>query len=179
MRRRRISERYKDCTGVINTTNEKIRDLNLKISEIEFKDKYVDSIYERKRTNIVLWIISPLVLYLLFYIIVNIFPDIILGREKKLYIFIAVMLVIITAFAFGAYKLFNLFQKNKKIKKHSDYRNRIDIIEKDREKLTFKLSEYEIDNEKHKYYIDEEKKIDGKIEEIERKYKTYNLIIAQ
>lgn len=172
-------ERYKDRTGEINTTNEKIRDLNLKISEIEFKDKYVDSIYERKRTNIVLWFICPILLCALICVAVTFFPAVILGKEKKVYLFIVITIAFITVLAYVVYKLFNVFQKNKKIKKHSDYRNRIDIIEKDRERLTFKLSEYEIDNEKHKYYVDEEKKINSKIEDIERKYKTYNLIIAK
>lgn len=172
-------ERYQDRTGEINTTNEKIRELNLKISDIEFKDKYVDSIYERKRTNVILWFVCPILLCAILYVIVEFFPAVLMGREKKIYLFVAATIVFVTVLAYVVYNLYNVLQRNKKIKKHSDLRNKIDMIEKDREKLIFKLSEYEIDNEKHRYYIDEEKRINSKIDDLERKYKTYSLIAAQ
>ncbi len=175
---RKKLERYTDHTGDINTTNEKIRDYNLKISEIEFKDKYVDGIYERKRFNVVLWCICPILVCLALYVMVTFFPSVILGVEKHVYKAIIIGIAVTILAGYSGYKIFNITQKNKKIKKHSEYRNRIDIIEKERERLIFKLSELEIDNEKHKYFLGEERKINEKLEEIEKKYKVYSLILT-
>ncbi|MBQ9200067.1 MAG: metallophosphoesterase [Lachnospiraceae bacterium] len=170
--------KYTDHTGDINTTNEKIRALNLKISDIEFKDKYVDGAYERKRLNIILWCICPVLICALLYTIVTFFPAVMFGVERKIYKVIIISIVAAIIIAYIVYTLYNITQKNKKIKKHSEYKNRIDIIEKEREKLILKLSEYEIDNEKHKHFIDEEIKINEKLDDIEKKYKIYSLILA-
>lgn len=170
-------QRYKNRTGEINTTNEKIRDYNLKISEIEFKDKYVDGNYERKRLNVMLWCVFPILICLALYVAVAFFPSVIYGVEKRIYKIILIGIILSIIIAYFAYKIYNITQHNKKIKKHSEYRNRIDIIEKEREKLIFKLSEYEIDNEKHKFFVGEEEKVNEKLEDIERKYKVYSLIL--
>ena len=170
-------QKYQNRTGEINTTNEKINSYNLKISEIEFKDKYVDGNYERKRLNVILWCVCPILICLALYVAVTFFPSVIMGIEKRVYktMLIGIMAAIIIAYF--TYKLYNITQHNKKVKLHSEYRNRIDVIEKERERLIFKLSEYEIDNEKHKFFVKEEEKVNKKLEDIERKYKVYSLIL--
>ena len=175
---RKKLEKFTDHTGDINTTNEMIRDYNLRISEIEFKDKYVNGIYDRKRFNVVLWCVLPVLICLALYFVVSFFPSVIMGVEEKLFKSVLIGIIAVIIIGISSYKLFDITQKNKKLKRHSEYMNSIDILEKEREKLILKLSEYEIDNEKHKYFLDEENKINEKLEEIEKKYKVYNLILT-
>ena len=175
---RKKLEKYTDHTGDINTTNEMIRDYNLRISEIEFKDKYVNGIYDRKRFNLVMWCVLPILICLALYVMVTFFPSVIMGVEKKLFKSVLIGIVAVIIIGISSYKLFDITQKNKMLKRHSEYMNSIDILEKERERLIFKLSEYEIDNEKHKYFLEEENKINEKLDEIEKKYKVYNLILT-
>ena len=126
----------------------------------------------------VLWCVLPTLLCLALYFMVTFFPSVIMGVEKTLIKSVLIGIIAVIIIGILSYKLFDITQKNKKLKRHSEYMNSIDILEKERERLMFKLSEYEIDNEKHKYFLEEESKINEKLDEIEKKYKVYNLILT-
>ena len=77
------------------------------------------------------------------------------------------------------YKIYTGTQSHKKVEEHSNNQNKILEYERNRERLIYKLSEYEIDNEKRKYLLAEIDKLDNKTEEMEKQIKVYKLLVAQ
>ncbi|MBQ9610745.1 MAG: metallophosphoesterase [Lachnospiraceae bacterium] len=173
---RQKSEKYKDMTGEINSTNEKINAINLKIDDVSFRDSQINRIFDLKRLKMVLLFVVPVFVALAIYVMITVAPAYLNQVFKPWLIRVLIVLLMDVVLGYLVYKIYTGTQSHKKVEEHSDNQNKIYEYEKDREKLIYKLSEYEINNEKHKYFLDEIKNLDKKTEEMDRNIKIYKLI---
>ena len=173
---RKKSEKYKDMTGEINTTNEKINAINLKIDDVSFRDSQINRIFELKRLRLVLLFVVPVLVALAIYIMITVMPAYLNQELKPWLIGVLIVLVLDAILGLLVYRIYTSTQSHKKVEEHSSNQNKIYGYEKDREKLILNLSEYEINNEKHRYFLSEIKNLDDKISDMEKKIRVYKLI---
>mgnify|MGYP007056244823 CR=1 FL=1 len=118
----------------------------------------------------------PILLGLIIYVRITITPAYLNQEFKSWLIGVLIVLLLDLILGFVVYKVYTGTQSHKKVEEHSGNQNKIYEYEKDREKLIYKLSEYEINNEKHKYFLTEIKKLDKNTAEMEKKIKVYKLV---
>jgi len=173
--------KYIDCTGEINSTRAKLKEIKNELDEVKFKDEQVNRIYSRNRLKFVLMFTFPMAIFFAITFTFGFLEAWFFRALNKWMKFVIVLIVVMVVGGILFYVIYNITKKLRyrlfgtaiPSVKHSEYGTKMNAISVEIAQLEDELSKLEEMQEKHNDYnkkLDETKirqaKIHAKLDDI-------------